>query len=59
MIEIDHEGTDNIVCPYCGHVHTECYEYRDDTEVWCENCDEKFWSSRYTKVTYTTSKIKD
>lgn len=57
MGEIDHEFTDEIVCPYCGYEYSECYEFsEDDDEILCDQCDKIFSYSRHMEVTYTTTK---
>ena len=58
--EIDHEGTDDVVCPYCGAT----YYYGDfirggcsDGVTNCDNCDKEFkWEADFS-VTFCTEKI--
>jgi DNA-directed RNA polymerase subunit RPC12/RpoP len=60
MSGIDHQFTDEIVCPYCG------YKFRCSSDIVsdgtsgtarCEECDKDFeWDANWT-VTYTTEKI--
>jgi uncharacterized Zn-finger protein len=58
MAEIDHHVTSEIVCPYCGHVHTDSWERGDDDgEIECYECEREFRYSRYIDVTYNTEKI--
>lgn len=59
--EYDHTGTDQPICPHCGHVHHDAYEWRgEDGEAECEDCGKPFdWSlmiiQRYTtKATHKT-----
>ncbi|MFA5766509.1 MAG: hypothetical protein WC919_01120 [Candidatus Paceibacterota bacterium] len=63
MAEIDHEFTREIVCPYCGYVHSESYDFgnggEEDSETECGRCDRKFNWSRMISVSYSTSKIKE
>jgi hypothetical protein len=60
---IDHEFTDEIVCPHCGHVHSESYEFggggEGDGEDECGECGKKFYWSRTISVSYSTSKPKE
>jgi transcription elongation factor Elf1 len=59
MAEIDHEFTKEIVCPYCGYVHSESYEFgngADDGDDECGKCGKKFSWSRMISVSYSTSK---
>lgn len=57
MSNFDHEGTDEIVCPHCDHVHRDSWEFSgDDGEIECYECGEKFHYTRDVYVTYSTSK---
>ncbi len=56
--EIDHEYTDNIVCPHCGYQFSDCYEFEDQSgEIECYKCEGDFHYEREISVTYTTTKI--
>jgi len=58
MSEIEHEFTDEIVCPYCGYEYSECYEFtEDDDSTECPKCEKFFSYSRHTQITYTTTKL--
>ena len=58
MTEIEHEGTDEVVCPYCGYKYGDSWEFSDNTdELICDECNKKFNMSRNISVDYTTSKI--
>lgn len=58
--EIDHEYTDETVCPYCGHEGSESYELgsRNDEDgiTDCGECSKEFYWSRSTTIKYSTSK---
>lgn len=58
--EIDHEYTDEIVCPYCGHVFSGSWEENSNKEdlglLECEECDRSFYASRIITVSYSTEK---
>ena len=55
--EIDHEYTDNIVCPHCGEEERDSWEYSEDSgSATCGECRLAFHYERETSVTYTTSK---
>ncbi len=60
---IDHEYTNNMVCPYCGHEQTDIYEYKgayeDDNpiRVDCQECEKEFESSCYVSYSFTTSTV--
>jgi transcription elongation factor Elf1 len=57
--KIDHEYTDNIVCPYCGHEHIDSWEYDcNDAEAYCGGCGEEFSYERIIQINYTTRKLK-
>ena len=57
MEEIDHEFTDNIVCPHCGHEFMDCFEFSDTGAYECYECGEKFEYEREVTITYSTRKI--
>jgi transposase-like protein len=51
------------VCPHCGHVHKDAWEWRPnslefDDDWQCERCDKTFMLSRHTSITYTTTEPK-
>jgi hypothetical protein len=53
---IDHEYTNEIVCPYCGAEFLDSWELGAYDILECD-CGKKFISTRNTEVTYTTEKI--
>lgn len=56
----DTDGTDEAVCPYCGHEIMDSWEYsRDDGEIECGQCCQEFNYTRNVSVTYSTSKRRD
>ena len=59
-MEIDHEYTNDIVCPYCGYEFINSWEYTEsEDEVSCQRCDQSFNLSVEIEISYTTSKIDD
>lgn len=61
MGEIDHEYTDEIVCPHCGYVHSDSWEWADGEEgvfagYECHSCDAPFSFSRHVTIAYSTEK---
>jgi hypothetical protein len=62
---VDHKDTDFIVCPHCGHVHQDSWEWESkcdcgrDCKGECESCGKKFiWSwHEETTYSYSTRKI--
>ncbi len=57
---IDHECTDEVVCPWCGYEHQDSWELSADDAEWeCDECGKPFNYSRYVSVTYSTSKVED
>jgi len=60
MAEIDHECTEFIVCPYCGHVHVDSWEWNGDDERErdgeCEACGKPFRWTRHVSIKYSTQK---
>jgi transcription elongation factor Elf1 len=59
--DIDHDYTNEVVCPWCGHEHECSYEFfernRESTESNCGECGKPFAASRYFDVSYSTKKI--
>lgn len=56
--EIDHEYTNEVVCPYCGYEHNDSYEYSEfDDEFECNGCSEIFIMERNIEITYSTKKL--
>jgi len=61
--EIDHEYTQEIVCPYCGAEWTDSWEEgshpgdEDIGELECFECERKFYATRNIDITYCTEKI--
>jgi DNA-directed RNA polymerase subunit RPC12/RpoP len=53
---IDHEYTNEIVCPYCGAEFSDSLEFGDDDYPECEECGKKFISRRDISVSYITKK---
>lgn len=53
--EIDHEYTDEIVCPYCGHEQSDSWELKhNEGEDFCGSCEKKFTYIRDISVSYST-----
>jgi len=63
--EIDHEYTDEVVCPYCGYIMSDSWELGDrdggecEWEEICPECDKKFISARMITIDYKTRKMED
>lgn len=57
-MEIDHEYTNEIVCPYCGKEQSDPYDFReDDGEIQCESCDSAFSYERHRSIKFSTYKL--
>ena len=59
--KINHEYTDEIVCPYCGYEFTDSWEFsdtQDEQQVDCHDCGEEFLLYVHVSVDYTTYKKK-
>ncbi len=57
---IDTFRTDEIVCPHCGQVFTDSWEYgnqEDIGEVECGECDKAFYVRREIDISYTSEKL--
>lgn len=61
--QIEHEGTNEIVCPYCGYKFSDSWDYSsDDDVVECLNddCGKQFKYYRENLgCAYSTSKIEE
>ena len=58
--EFDHWHTPEIVCPYCGHVYQDSWDFDGDSgETWCGECEKLFFYQRDFDVYYDTEKIKE
>jgi DNA-directed RNA polymerase subunit RPC12/RpoP len=56
--EIDHNFTNEVVCPYCGWELRDSWELDDKGYMDCEECEKKFFFERDITVRYCTGKIK-
>lgn len=62
MREFEHDGTEQIVCPHCGHVHSDSWEFsgqghNDGGDAKCNECGKPFHWERNIIVLYGTSKL--
>jgi len=59
MTELDHEHTDEIVCPYCGHKFSYSWVYIKQNEriIDCHDCGKAFNLSIHQSVDYSTKKL--
>lgn len=57
VLSIDHDCTDDIVCPWCGSQYEDDGEYGPEGSMDCGDCHKKFkWAADYS-VTYSTEKV--
>lgn len=55
---INHEYTDEIVCPYCGYTFKDSWEYKGRCEeVDCPECEKVFSCNRSITINYSTTKL--
>lgn len=58
--DIDHESTDEIVCPFCGYEFSDSWDIGSDEEnlglIECYECGKSFYTSREVSVSYSTQK---
>ena len=60
--EIDHDYTDEVICPYCGYEFSDSWEFNDNQDeqhVECEECSKEFFLYVNISVDYTTRKKKE
>ena len=58
--EIEHEYTNEIVCPYCGYECSDSWEFDSNNNCGtheCGDCGEEFEWERNIDIDYSTSKI--
>lgn len=59
-MKIQHEFTEEIVCPYCGDALSESYSYSKDSDYdedfECYSCGKHFIWERHTEITYSSKK---
>jgi uncharacterized Zn-finger protein len=56
-MQIEHQCTSEIVCPYCGYTLSDSWELtNNDGKLECENCGKNYVYSRNVEVEYTTTK---
>lgn len=58
--DIDHEYTQEIVCPFCGCEFIDSWDVESDKEdiglIECGECEKDFYATRHIEVTYSTEK---
>lgn len=55
---INHEYTDNIVCPYCGYTFEDSWEFDGECDNEdCPECEKAFSWSRSVTIDYSTTKL--
>ena len=57
MAEIEHEGTEEIVCPWCGYEFQDSWEFEENGETECYGCEKRFKHCQIIDVTYDTERI--
>lgn len=58
--ESDCWDTDEVVCPYCGAVHGDSYEFGEGErigEMDCEYCGREFIAERNITITYSSRPV--
>lgn len=57
MRDIDHDFTDEIVCPYCGDRKSDSWKWvQGDGNEQCSSCKMNYFYFRHVIVKYSTSK---
>lgn len=57
MAEFDHEDMELIVCPWCGFQYQDSWEFPDNDETDCDECEKPFKHRRIIDITYDTEKV--
>lgn len=55
--KIDHNYTDEVVCPYCGYEFGDSWELGEEGGLECDKCGKEFEFYRNIEVTYCTYQI--
>lgn len=59
---IDHRYTDNVVCPWCGYIDINSWEFKSDDDdlglIECGECGKEFYATRHVSVNYSTKKAR-
>ena len=59
-MQIDHEfRRDCFVCPHCGYKFSDCWEWPENGERECDDCENKFSFTQDFVVYYSTEKLID
>ena len=56
---INHEFTNEVVCPFCGYEFSDSWEFGGDEDIGlinCESCEKEFYATRNVEITYSTQK---
>ncbi len=55
--DADTDYESEVTCPWCGHIHSDSWEYPDSDDAFqCSDCEKIFVMNREVEVTYSTSK---
>lgn len=57
MESIEHDFTDEIICPHCGEEWSDSWELDDGGVLECYACEEEFTYNRNITIDYSTNKI--
>lgn len=57
MNSLEHEYTDDVICPYCNHRHADSWEFGDSEQGTCESCGKNFRMEKHHSVTYSTKPL--
>lgn len=56
---MEHEWTEEIVCPYCGDEDPDSWEWNGgeegDGHTDCKSCGREFYVQRHVLITYSTA----
>lgn len=48
--------TDEVVCPYCHYEFSDSWEFSDNGDIVCDECNKEFFMYRHIEVSYVTEK---
>lgn len=55
--EFDTEYQEHIICPHCGTRQKDVFEFQEENDYCCGECEKKFFLRIHRDIHYTTQKV--